>query len=161
VAALPSRDYANVLEIGCSIGVLTSQLAERCLSLTALDPSAEALAAARGRVPSHVTLLEGSVPGDWPDGRWDLVVLSEVGYYLSSPDLDRLLDLIERDLVPGGAVLACHWRHPVADYPLTGDEVHQALSRWPRLSRVEEEDFLLDVLVPDGAPSVADREGLL
>ncbi len=55
--------------------------------------------------------------------------------------------------------MACHWRHPVADYPLTGDAVHAALARWPRLSRVEEEDFLLDVLVPGGAVSVARRRG--
>jgi SAM-dependent methyltransferase len=161
IATLPDRDYANALEIGCSIGVLTSQLATRCLALTTLDPSGDALAAARRRVPSQVTLLQGSVPGDWPVGRWDLVVLSEVGYFLSAPDLEQLLDLIQRDLVPGGAVVACHWRHPVADYPLSGDEVHEALSRWPRLSRVEEEDFLLDVLVPGGATSVAHREGLL
>ena len=57
--------------------------------------------------------------------------------------------------------MACHWRHPVADYPQTGDAVHAALARWPRLSRIEEEDFLLDVLVPGGAVSVARQEGLL
>jgi len=58
-------------------------------------------------------------------------------------------------------LLACHWRHPVADYPQRGDAVHAALARWPRLSRLEEEDLLLEVLVPGGAPSVARREGLV
>lgn len=161
VAALPAREYTRGLEIGCSIGVLTAMLSARCLSLTALDPSPRALELARSRVPSHVTLLQGSVPKDWPAGTWDLIVLSEVGYYLGSEDLAELLDLVERHLVPGGAVVACHWRHPVSDYPLTGDQVHQALARWPRLSRLEEEDFLLDVLVPGGTSSVARREGLL
>lgn len=161
LAALPEREYMNALEIGCSIGVLTSQLAARCVSLTALDPSAAALETAHNRVPSGVTLLQGSVPGDWPTGQWDLVVLSEVGYYLSGTDLELMLDLIDRNLLPGGTVVACHWRHPVADYPRTGDQVHSALARWPRQSRVEEEDFLLDVLVPGGALSVAQREGLL
>lgn len=159
LAALPARRFTSALEVGCSLGVLTAQLAERCDALTSTDPSAAALAAAR--VPDHVRLVQGSVPGDWPTGPYDLVVLSEVAYYLDAPDLERLLDLVETDLVPEGVVVACHWRHPVADYPLSGDEVHAALARWPLLSRVEEEDFLLDVLVPDGAVSVARQEGLL
>lgn len=160
LACLPDQRYGRALEIGCSIGVLTSALATRCDDLLAIDPSAAALERARTRVPPAVRLQQGAVPGDWPPDRYDLVVLSEVGYYLMRPDLERLLDLVQRDLAPGGTVVACHWRHRVADYPLSGDEVHAALGRWPRLSRVEEEDFLLDVLVPGGAPSVARRENL-
>ncbi len=161
LAALPDRAYDRALEVGCSVGVLTAALATRCRSLLGLDPSAAALATARERVPAHVQLRRGAVPGDWPAGTYDLVVLSEVGYYLSPGDLTTLLDLVERDLAPGGTVVACHWRHPVADYPQTGDAVHAALQRWPRLSRTQEEDFLLDVLVPGGGPGVARREGLL
>ena len=161
LAALPAASYASALEIGCSVGVLTAQLAKRCTSLLALDASRAALETASARVPPSVELRLATVPEDWPAGSYDLVVLSEVGYYLDRSDLGRLLDLVERDLSPGGTVLACHWRHPVPDYPLTGDEVHAALGRWPRLARIEEEDFLLDVLVPGGAPSVARREGLV
>ncbi len=161
LAALPCPTWDRALEVGCSVGVFTAELAARCTSLVALDPSAAALSAARARVPESVRLVQGAVPDCWPDGTYDLVVLSEVGYYLDSRDLARLLDLVERDLAPGGAVVACHWRHPVADYPLTGDQVHAALQRWPRLSRIDEEDFLLDVLVPTGAVSVARQDGLL
>lgn len=162
VAALPDPAYDSGLEIGCSIGILTSALAPRCRRLTSIDPSAAALAAARDRVPDNVSLRQGSVPGDWPAGSYDLVVLSEVGYYLEPADLSRTLDLVQRDLTAGGVIVACHWRHPVADYPRTGDEVHEMLTdRWPRLSRIAEEDFLLDVLQPGGAMSVARRTGLL
>ncbi len=161
LAALPAPSYARTLEIGCSIGVLTAQLAARSELLVAVDASATALAAARTRVPAGVRLVHAQVPDGWPTGSYDLVVLSEVAYYLDAPDLGRLLDLVERDLAPGGTVVACHWRHPVEDYPQTGDAVHAALARWPRLSRVQEEDFLLDVLVPGGAVSVARREGLV
>ena len=161
LAALPAASYDSGLEIGCSIGILTAQLAQRCHELTAVDLSPAALEVARARVPANVRLLQGGVPQSWPAGSYDLVVLSEVGYYLDEPDLGLLLDLVGRDLRPGGTVIACHWRHPVTDYPLTGDQVHAALGRWPRLSRVEEEDFLLDVLVPGGADSVARREGLV
>lgn len=161
LAAMPFPRWDRVLEVGCSLGIFTAALAERCNSLIALDPSAAALSAARTRVPEWVRLVQGAVPDDWPAGSYDLVVLSEVGYYLDSRDLARLLDLVERDLAPGGAVVACHWRHPVEDYPLTGDQVHAALERWPRLSRIDEEDFLLDVLMPAGAVSVARQDGLL
>lgn len=160
VAALPSPTFRHGLEVGCSIGVLTAALAARCGTLTALDPSRAALSAARTRVPSSVRLVPGAAPGDWPAGTYDLIVLSEVGYYLDAADLHRVLDLVERDLAPGGVVVACHWRHPVEDYPLTGDEVHAALARWPRISRIEEKDFLLDVLTPGDSVSVAEREGL-
>ncbi len=161
LAALPFPSYDRALEVGCSVGVFTAALAARCTSLVALDPSATALSAARVRVPESVHLVQAAVPDGWPAGTYDLIVLSEVGYYLDERDLARLLDLIERDLAPGGAVVACHWRHPVEDYPLTGDQVHAALERWPRLSRIDEQDFLLDVLVPMGAVSVARQEGLL
>ena len=161
VAALPAPTYARGLEVGCSIGVLTARLAARCRLLTAVDPSPVALSAAQTRVPSSVRLIQGTVPHQWPAGTYDLVVLSEVGYYLDPADLGRLLDLIDRDLAPDGTIVACHWRHPVTDYPLTGDEVHAALTRWPRVTHLEEEDFLLDVLAPGGAVSVARREGLL
>lgn len=161
LAALPAPHYESALEIGCSVGVLTALLAGRCSALLALDPSAGALEQARTRVPDHVTLTRASVPRDWPTGRFDLVVLSEVGYYLDPADLEELLDLVQSSLTPGGTVLACHWRHEVADYPQSGDAVHLALQRWPRLSRTLEEDFVLDVLVPGGADSVARQGGLV
>jgi SAM-dependent methyltransferase len=162
LAALPEPRFGAALEVGCSIGVLTAQLAGRCDALTAIDASERALAAARTRVPDTVTLVRGSVPADWPAGTYDLVVLSEVAYYLDPDDLTGLLDQVATDLAPDGFVLACHWRHPVADYPQTGDAVHEAMGdRWPRVSRVEDPDFLLDVFHPAGPTSVAGRTGLV
>lgn len=158
LASLPRRRYGRALEVGCSVGVLTAQLAERCNTLTALDPSAGALRSAAARVPSNVGLVQGAVPKDWPSGPYDLIVLSEVAYYLDAADLDVLLDLVVRDLE--GDLVTCHWRHPVTDYPQTGDAVHaRVAARLPRLSRYEDEDLLLEVF-GDG-PGVARREGLV
>ena len=165
MAALPDPTYERGVEVGSSIGILTTALAARCRDLVSVEASAAALDVARARVPANVELRLGSVPDDWPTGRYDLVVLSEVGYYLDRGDLCRLLDLIARDAVPGATILACHWRHPAPDYPLTGDRVHEEINRrWPRVSRVEEEDFLLDVLdvrAPGAAVSVAKRTGVV
>lgn len=161
LAALPEPRFGSALEVGCSIGVLTARLADRCDHLVAVDASERALAAARGRAPT-VEFRLGAVPGSWPAGSYDLVVLSEVAYYLGPDDLSGLLDLVSADLNPDGFVLACHWRHEVPDYPQTGDAVHEAMSdRWPRVSRTAEPDFLLDVYHPAAPTSVAHRTGLL
>jgi hypothetical protein len=90
--------------------------------------------------------------------------VSEIGYYLGSEPLDRLADRVVASLAEGGTLLACHWRHPVVDYPATGDEVHAALGARPELRRVVrhvEEDFLLEVWTRGPVPSVARHEGLV
>lgn len=104
------------------------------------------------------------VPQEFPDGRFDLVVLAEVAYYCDRPDLDVLVERLRSHLSADGVLVACHWRHLVEEYPLTGDEVHRTLraaSGLEVLAHHEEEDFLLDVLVPAPAVSVARAGGLL
>ncbi|QHT57279.1 methyltransferase domain-containing protein [Cellulomonas sp. H30R-01] len=165
LAALPDARYGRVLEVGCSIGVLTADLATRGDELLAVDVAPAAVARARERVASaaHVRVEVGDVAARVPDGPWDLVVLSEVGYYLSRADLLRTARALRASLAPGGTVVAVHWRHPVADYPLTGDEVHRVLRHALDLSplvRHEEADFVLDVLAADPR-SVARRTGLV
>jgi len=171
LAALPDDRYARALEVGCSIGVLTTALADRCDVLTGTDVADAALQRARERLTDapHVRLVRGALGGTGddalPGGPFDLVVLSEVGYYLSWPDLTAALpDLLTR-LARRGTVLACHWRHPVEDYPLPGDAVHRALARaaqdagLARLVEHREADLLLDVWSRDPR-SVAERTGL-
>jgi LmbE family N-acetylglucosaminyl deacetylase/SAM-dependent methyltransferase len=166
LAALPRERFARALEPGCSIGVLTAQLGERCDDLLALDVVPATVRKARERT-AHlpgVRVEHGSVPADWPEGVFDLVVLSEVGYYCGPADLRTLVDRAAGALPPDGVLVACHWRHPVPEYPLGGDAVHAALRAHPRLAllaRHEEEDFLLDVLVPAPATSVARTTGLV
>ena len=166
LAALPRERFSRGFEPGCSIGVLTAQLGERCDDLLALDVVAATVRKARERT-AHlpgVRVEQGSVPADWPDGVFDLVVLSEVGYYCGPDDLRTLVDRAAGALADDGVLVACHWRHPVPEYPLGGDAVHAALRAHPRLAllaRHEEEDFLLDVLVPAPATSVARATGLV
>ncbi len=167
LAALTRPRYRSAFEPGCSVGVLTEQLADRCDRLLAWDLDPTARAQARARVADRPTAAVacGRVPGDWPAARFDLVVLSEVGYYLDPPDLARLVRRAHDCLEPGGEVVAVHWRHPVPEYPTTGDAVHDALLAHPGLHRLAghvEDDFRLDVLVrvPPGPGSVAAREGL-
>jgi hypothetical protein len=69
-------------------------------------------------------------------------------------------------LEPEGTLLAVHWRHPVADYPRSGDDVHQVLagrSEPARLVRHDEPDFLAEVYIRTGGTpvSVAEATGLV
>ena len=164
MAALPKAEIGEVLEIGCSTGLITRELAARAGRVVALDPVRSAVEAARARVDDdHVTFSQGEVPRDWPEGQCDTVVLSEVGYYLSPRDLARTIRLIEDCLADDGCLVACHWRHPVAEYPQTGDDVHAALrasTAWETTVRHEERDFILEVFSRRPARSVAQREGL-
>jgi LmbE family N-acetylglucosaminyl deacetylase/SAM-dependent methyltransferase len=165
LASLPFRALGRVLEIGCATGLITRELAVRAQSVLALDASTAALDAAHTRVgrDATVTLQRGAVPEDWPAGAFDTIVLSEVGYYLSPSDLERTIALMDAALTADGCVVACHWRHPVPEYPLSGDDVHRALraaASWDTLVLHEEEDFVLEVFCRRPAVSVAHREGL-
>jgi LmbE family N-acetylglucosaminyl deacetylase/SAM-dependent methyltransferase len=162
LAALPRRRYPRTLEVGCSIGMLTERLADRSVDLLAIDVAERAVAQTRERLRdrdgARVEKRDASV--DFPPGPFDLVVLSEVGYYFGDA-LDDVLAAAHDALAPGGELLACHWRHPVADYPLSGDEVHARIARLGlrRLVSHEEEDFVLEVWSSDDR-SVARREWL-
>ncbi len=125
--ALPNERYTNAFEIGCSIGVLSEGLASRCDRLLAVDASELPLKAARQRLASyaHVTVAQRSVPDQFPDGQFDLILLSEVGYYLTMSDLERLRQRMIEQTKPGGHLLLVHWTPVVPDYPLTGDQVHE------------------------------------
>ncbi|MDJ0355942.1 PIG-L family deacetylase [Paenarthrobacter sp. PH39-S1] len=150
LAALPARHYVSALEIGCSTGVLTRDLARRCDRVLGVDLSAEAVKTAARRTAGipGVRTLQLAVPGHWPEGSFDVIVLSEVGYYLDHETLQQTLELMLGSLLPGGTLLACHWRHQISGWPLRGDEVHEFLRGDGRLrprGRYTEEDFILEV----------------
>jgi predicted TPR repeat methyltransferase len=167
VAMLPAERYRRGFEPGCSIGVFSSMLVARCDRLLSCDLARPAVetAAARLRHLPQVAVEQRTIPGDWPTGRFDLLVFSEFLYYFGDEDLPRVLELGAAALHEGGTLLAVHWRHRVAEYPRTGDEVHAALAAQPGLARLvshSEPDFLAEVyLRTDHAPqSVAQATGL-
>lgn len=166
LAALPRRRYRAAFEAGCSTGALTARLAERCDRVLAVDLAPAALERARRRLSgrANVEFRRAMLPEDWPEGTFDLVVLSEVAYYWGDGDLDRGLTAAVSSLSTDGHLVACHWRHPVAEYPRSGDSVGDTLAARPdlvRLVRHEEEDFVLEVYGHPGARSVAADAGLV
>jgi predicted O-methyltransferase YrrM len=165
---LPERRYRHGFEPGCSIGTLTAQLAWRCDHLTAVDVAEAALRGADARLRAagcrdRVTLIRSSLDEPWPPGPFDLLVLSEVAYYLQA---DALASVLRREcprLQPGANIVAAHWRHAVADYPLTGDEAHTVISQIPGLTSLgcyRDSDVVIEVFDTGDGRSIATREGV-
>lgn len=120
--ALEDRHFASGLEVGCSIGVLTRMLARRCTRLLGVDIVEAPLPAARARcadVP-HVRFEQMQIPLDWPDEQFDLIVFSEVLYFLSAIDIERCARRVLETLLPGGVVLLVSWTGKTDD-PSPGD----------------------------------------
>ncbi|KQP29399.1 methyltransferase type 12 [Methylobacterium sp. Leaf102] len=128
LAALSRDTYGEALEVGCSIGVLTRRLAERCTRLLSLDVAETAIAAARARCADspHVAFLHAAVPDAWPPGRFDLIVVSEVLYFFTRADLARLAGHMVQAVKPGADIVLVHWIGET-NYPLSGDDAVEAL----------------------------------
>lgn len=163
LACLQRRRYASAYEPGCANGELSAALAPRCDRLLVTDGSEKAVALARTRLAdqAHVQVRQAWLPGEWPCEVFDLVVISEWGFYLGAEDLDALAAKTLASLGPGGTVLACHWRRPIAGCLFDGDQVHRRLAEQlalPVLGHVVDADMRIDVWCRDGL-SVAQREG--
>jgi SAM-dependent methyltransferase len=143
--------FEAALELGGSIGVFSARLAPRCRSLTTLDFSPTATRAARAELAAypHVRVLDGAIPEALPDGGFDLVVASEILYYLDAGAFAATLKAIERGLTPGGRLVCVHWCTPGPERPLTAEQVHAQVRAQPWLHWVRSEataEYLLDVL---------------
>ena len=114
LAALARPTYQSALEAGCSIGVLSARLAERCDCLLALDFSLLAITQARGRLSQfpRARACCASLPEDWPKGAYDLIMLSEILYYLNAEGIDQIARLVARDVTPGGECVLVQWQGP-------------------------------------------------
>lgn len=165
LACLTRQHYGRAFEPACANGVLSAALAPHCGSLVISDVSERAVELARQAVARYpnVEARCQRVPGEWPEGRFDLVVLSEFVYYLEPEELERLAARVRECLADDGTVLACHWRHSLEGYELDADVTHDRLHRLLDLTRatqVLDADFRMDVWSRDRR-SIAAREGLV
>jgi protein-L-isoaspartate O-methyltransferase len=170
LAALSRPRYHSVFEPGCSIGVLSAQLARRCDRLLSVDLVESAVQQTRERLrdlpagSADVQVRQWDATTDaWPDGRFDLVVLSEMVYYLDREVATRLLRDAADHLTGGGEMILVHWRPRVPEYPLTGDEAHslaRATAGLESAGHYDDDDLVLDLFRRPGTGSVALRDGL-
>ncbi len=127
IAALGSKKYDHCLELGCSIGIQTKMLSQICSTVLAVDISKAAIETAKHNCYriTNVNFETCDVVKSFPKGKYDLIICSEVGYYLNPTDLLSLFENIDGSVQPNGKLLMVHWTPFVPDYPLSGDEVHE------------------------------------
>jgi predicted TPR repeat methyltransferase len=150
--ALPRGRFVRGFEVGCSIGVLTRELARSCDTLLAVDVSATALRQAEIRCEDQpwVEFASMNVPQEWPEGQFDLILFSEVLYYLGIDGIHVAANRTLSSLAPGGSVILVNWHGPT-DGACTGDEaaVMFIADCRPRLTPTVQqraEKYRLDVL---------------
>jgi SAM-dependent methyltransferase len=124
LGSLTKDRYAAALEVGCSIGVLTKLLTPRCASLLAVDSSPTAIEAARSINRQNITFRVANLPAEFPEGNFDLIVLSEILYYFDKADLERVAQSCIDSISQDGEIVLCHWLGET-DYPLTGVEASE------------------------------------
>jgi len=99
--------YASALELGCGNGELARHLAPLCASYTGLDAVETALAAARRAVPQG-SFVQGYLPCILPEGHHDLIIVSEVLYFLDKAGLVAVAAQIA-ERWPNAEIVAVNW----------------------------------------------------
>lgn len=104
---LAPLEYDSVLEVGCGFGRITRLLGN---NVTAIDPSADQLSAARAVAPG-CELIQSSIQAFETDRRWDLVLAVEVLMHIRPEDMpavaDKMRSLARRQIV------TLDWTDPV------------------------------------------------
>lgn len=121
---LPKEPVEKALELACAEGHFTVQLAPRVKHLTAVDIAPSAVARAKKRCAGSANidfgildLLEDDIPGGF-----DLVVCSEVLYYVKKEYLDAVVAKVVAAARIGGHLLTVHGFDLVDDRNATGFE---------------------------------------
>jgi SAM-dependent methyltransferase len=146
VALLPHKRFANALDLGCGLGLLSQKLALHADHVLGIDISGAAIEHARRRAAAFDNLL--FEPGDilnLPaslDGRFDLVVVADVLYYLSPLDDSVLRSVVQRIaelLSPGGTcLLANHFFFSADPDSRMSRRIHHAFEACPRFAVTSE-----------------------
>lgn len=111
MAMLEGEPLGEVFEPGCAEGHLTSLLAARATTVTALDISARALGRAQDRLggASNVTWVQSGLLEARLAGPFDTIVCSELLYLLPSEEAVALAIAAMRDMLrEGGRLLSVH-----------------------------------------------------
>lgn len=175
LAVLPNLHYPSAIELGCSNGVFSQEIAPRCDLLLCLDGNHQAVTLAQQRLQtlSHVSVTQAKIPQDLPTQSFDLIIIGEILYYLTQAEIHAVIDWAKACLNINGTLLCCHWRYAIDGFAQNGNSVHHSLqaelnahdSHFFEQVKLIDADFLLGVWqkIDDQTtrPSVAQREGLI
>jgi LmbE family N-acetylglucosaminyl deacetylase len=150
LASIPREHVRSALEVGCSVGELSAALAERSGRLTAIDASASAVVSASARLAGfpNAVARQLCVPQQWPEGEFDLVVLSEVAYYFRPDVWTAVIERCLSSSSDDGMVLLCHWRALEPDFLQSAEAAHSRFAEVSGMKRSvvhHDESFDLEV----------------
>lgn len=149
IAACGTATGRLVLELGAANGVLAADLLPLARELIAVEAVPAAAALARQRLASPARVVEGLIPRDVPAGPYDLVIASEILYYLDADAFEATLEVLPQWVARHGRLVAVHWRPTGPERPRSAVDVHAALAQLPDFRRVIDAstaDYLLTAL---------------
>jgi len=143
---LPDRRFEHALDLGCGLGLLSRHLASRADQVLGVDiaPSALVEAARRSADLPNISYACHDITAlpEALDGRFDLVAVADVLYYLSPlPDalLKSMAMRVARLLKPGGVcLLANHYFFRADPESRRSTRIHDAFRWCPALSTTAE-----------------------
>jgi SAM-dependent methyltransferase len=154
LASLTSPTYHRTWDTACGTGHLAAALAPRSGYLLASDAAPTACRLTRerlaefGAAETTVHTLPAAPP-DIAGQPFDLVVLSEVLYYLSPAESAEIPAMLEGATIGLAEIVAVNWRHHPDDAHVSGTSAIEQLDlalreyRWLPAVRHVDEDFLL------------------
>ncbi|MFW8637563.1 SAM-dependent methyltransferase [Cribrihabitans pelagius] len=147
--ALSRNRYRHAFELGCGNGQLARHLAGLCDRYTGMDAVAIAVEAARRAVPT-ATFIQDFYPCPLPNENFDLLILSEILYFLDRASLRGLARGIA-DSWPETEIICVTWRGPTGN-ALEGEDALQifmnALATHSFTRRIRTKDYRIDRGLP-------------
>ena len=142
---LPPSPVSAALEVGCAEGQFTRVLAQHAEHVLACDISESAIERARQTCLGlhNVRFMCMDIRKGLPDEPLDLILFSDVLYYLSKREVIRVLEDSARSLRPGGFLMFSNEWHSHYRWLLEPGEVLKAISdsgHWEKLKSEEIKD---------------------
>lgn len=107
IGVIRQRRYKTVLDVGCGIGILAEKISPFCQQIIGIDfsPKAISLAEKRCKNLENVSFLERDIRTFDFQGDYDLVIFSEVLYYLEDRFIERIVHRLKKNLPDSARII--------------------------------------------------------
>lgn len=149
--SLSRSHYEAAFELGCGNGQLARHLVDICARYTGMDAVERPLAHARAALPS-ATFLQGFYPCALPTDTFDLLIFSEILYFLDPAALSGLASDVA-DRWPRAEVICVTWLGP-SGHDLQGSDALSIFVEASHLHAFEPVRRTVDYRIDRGLPKV-------
>ncbi|MEE4207823.1 MAG: SAM-dependent methyltransferase [Parvularcula sp.] len=131
IAAAKRGDTTDILELGSGIGGHSAALCAIAKRLDCIEATPTGVARTRERLAgcTNAKVYQKTLPTKLPRSLYSTIIISELLYYLSVPDMAEVASSVIAALPPDGQlILAHHWAH-FEDAQQDGANIHQDFVR--------------------------------